>query len=593
MRDICRRGVKSAAVVFFAGCSAAALVEHNFSMEAFILFVIFMVLYQKWPVRCRNGVRCAACLLASCFTLFTFLGKYYMEWESLWYIVNNIGWKILVIMIGYWAIYCYLIGYLYQFLERGICDIGGNCQRGFNYWFCFMIIFLLWLPYIIVMWPGTIEWDALVQLGDYFGDWARSNHHPYLSSMIMGSCVNIGERLFQSDNIGLFIYTFMQCLVTISIMVYSLALINKWHVQRGIFITILLFYGLFTVYPSNAYYMNKDSMYSAFCLLLLLLYISFRECEAWSWKRLMGGVVTVLLIYSYRNNGVYLLLGSCTIWAVDFFVQHKRKAAMFFTVLLVETVILHIGYHGWFMPKYEIAEGRINEALSIPLQQTARYCLEHEEEITEEERVVLAKYFAVDNIEDYYDPEISDAVKGRFLAESGEELREYFALWWEMFIKHPTTYVKATLNNVYGYFYPAYGEYSNSVGNYRVVPYAPEGISVHFSQWNMRGSYILEEIARGLKETPFIGYLYSMGTYSWIILLITGLCIIRGKKSIMGVLLPIGISFLVCIASPVNGFLRYMLPIIYMLPVTVIYILKECDCNKGNDNGGTKLENVE
>lgn len=593
MRKVMEKKLIIYIVIFLAAwCSTFSLIPDGFSLEAFILFILFVTLYRKLDYKREARSKFVTGLLATSFSIFTLLGKFYSEWCSSSYIENVLGWRIIIYAVGYWTIFYYLIDLLYRMIDKVIfVDYTENKRKGVAVFaFCFTAILLFWLPYIIIMWPGSIEWDALVQLAQYFGDEGRNNHHPYISSAIMGVCVETGKKLFKSDNVGLFIYTFSQCVITITIMSYSFILLNKMYVKKWICCALLLFYGLFTIYPSNAYYMDKGSMYSAFCIVLVYLYIlcmKFNQLN-WKWMILAGGLATFFII-AFRKDGIYLLLGSYLAWGAIFACTKKRKAMLMVVFLLMESLVLNMGYHNLLMPKYNIAEGRVAEALSIPLQQTARYCLEHPDEITEEEKDILSKYFlASDELADSYNPEISDAVKGRFRAETTEEIEEYFGMWWGMLKKHPMTYIKATLNNIYGYFYPVYGECvefgsGSAGGTYRVVAYAPRDISVWFEQWNTEGTYKLEEFAEFLKHTPCFGFMYSMGTYIWFVLFGLGLCIIKRRYYAMGVMVPIIIDFLICCASPVNGYIRYMLPIIYMLPISMIYILQEC--KEQNSNG--------
>ena len=48
--------------------------------------------------------------------------------------------------------------------------------------FSFLIIFLAWLPYYIVFFPGTPTWDGLTMINSAAWFWPPSNHHPYFFS---------------------------------------------------------------------------------------------------------------------------------------------------------------------------------------------------------------------------------------------------------------------------------------------------------------------------------------------------------------------------------------------------------------------------
>lgn len=63
---------------------------------------------------------------------------------------------------------------------------------------------------------------------------------------------------------------------------------------------------------------------------------------------------------------------------------------------------------------YNIEPGGIQEALSLPFQQTARYVKEHEEEVTQEEKEAIKGVLAYNKLGKYYNPKISDPVKATY-----------------------------------------------------------------------------------------------------------------------------------------------------------------------------------
>lgn len=54
--------------------------------------------------------------------------------------------------------------------------------------YSFLIIFISWLPWIFMNYPGSNVPDSTYQLSQYFGDTTLTAHHPPLSTYIMGGC---------------------------------------------------------------------------------------------------------------------------------------------------------------------------------------------------------------------------------------------------------------------------------------------------------------------------------------------------------------------------------------------------------------------
>ena len=67
--------------------------------------------------------------------------------------------------------------------------------------FCIGIIFISWIPYFIIYYPGIISPDSYSQIQQVFGDLALNDHHPILHTAIIGFFVRIGVMIFKNINI--------------------------------------------------------------------------------------------------------------------------------------------------------------------------------------------------------------------------------------------------------------------------------------------------------------------------------------------------------------------------------------------------------
>mgnify|MGYP001068729127 CR=1 FL=1 len=85
---------------------------------------------------------------------------------------------------------------------------------------------------------------------------------------------------------------------------------------------------------------------------------------------------------------------------------------------------------------------------------------------------------------------------------------------------------------------------------------------------------MLRGIAESVKRIPGVGMIYGTGLYTWILLAVFGAFVVKKKYHAMVLPVPLLVSLLVCIASPVNGCQRYMLPILVSLPVLVCWIFE-------------------
>ena len=69
---------------------------------------------------------------------------------------------------------------------------------------------------------------------------------------------------------------------------------------------------------------------------------------------------------------------------------------------------------------------------------------------------------------------------------------------------------------------------------------------------------------------------YQAGVYTWLSIIMTWIIIRKRKYTALVILAPVFISILVCIASPVANCVRYMLPVMAVLPIVISYTRSTC-----------------
>ena len=103
------------------------------------------------------------------------------------------------------------------------------------------------------------------------------------------------------------------------------------------------------------------------------------------------------------------------------------------------------------------------------------------------------------------------------------DIKNYFIVWAKMFVKHPLTYVAATANNYYGYFYPVVMdlndfERSSDLG---IESANAEGY-FNFAASDSRISMMMREFLRlwdtVLMKTPFLNLICTSAVYIWMLI---------------------------------------------------------------------------
>ena len=222
-----------------------------------------------------------------------------------------------------------------------------------------------------------------------------------------------------------------------------------------------------------------------------------------------------------------------------------------------------------------IKEGSKREMLSIPFQQTARYVHDLEDDITPEETAAINAILPYEELGELYNPELSDPVKNRMKSVTGNEFKRYLNAWLAMGLRHPEVYIQATLNNTYSYFYPfrnsrVMAAYQNYIKGEPINP----GLDIHYVNSDARNAVI--EYAELWRVLPVLSLLSNPAFYTWLFAIVTMWIIKKKFWRHLAILSIPAIHLAICIASPVNGLLRYALPLMACMPLLWTWAKHEC-----------------
>ncbi|MCD7836219.1 MAG: DUF6020 family protein [Lachnospiraceae bacterium] len=448
----------------------------------------------------------------------------------------------------------------------------------------FILLIALGTVWLIAFFPGPMQPDAYVQLLMKYGVFEYTAHFPVAATEVMGFCMNVGKNAFNSDVIGIFIYTFIQYIIQCLVFSYSLFLMNKMKTPIVFRCVAVFVYGVSPLFNIWGYTFVKDSFYYIFFLLMVCSLIDIalsgqKEYAGESGIAIGANIYkTILLtvgcmgICMFRNDGKYVALLSLV--SAIFFANKYWKSFLTAAAVCVLSVFLT---EGIYMSVNNIPAGSVGEMLSIPLQQTARYITEHPDDITQDELQVLQEGFEVDisQIPSLYNPVLSDTVKAEFVKNSEPGyLKEYFKVWLKQLVRHPDTYIQAFLNQTYAYFYPDAHDGKDEVYQFYIVygnALHDDCFDIEFGMNNDALRQLLMHYGYLFEKLPVLSMLLSPGFYTYI-LIGEAVYLISGKKfrGLIG-LIPAFLVLLVCIASPVNGSIRYMLPVMASAPVLLAW----------------------
>ena len=559
-----------------------------------LIYFIYKFYQKSTIIHKKKSLKVLSLILA----FFMIFGNSFMCVGSTALIFKNIGYFLLslIMYIGYYYLFLVLISYLFRFLDKNNFSEENKEKKGnkfvatfkkhpFLFSLCFIVI--CWLPYIISYYPIILSPDPSFQIRQFFGirtkyaDYAilldenvvMTNHHPVTHTMLLGGCLKLGTMI-GNDNLGLFFYSIIQISVLASVLAFSIYYMQKMGLKTKYLIGVLLIYALVPMFPLYAMSGVKDVLFGAFIFLYFIFLHNLvkTKCEGYKWWNYLLIIILLILICLFRNNGIHVLILSLPFTLII----ARKKWKQLLTVM-----VCLFGFYGVFdkviLPYYKITPGSIREVLSVPFQQTARLAKYHGDEFTEEEIATIDKILGYDDLAERYDPELADPVKNEFNKyATDEDLKEYFKVWFNGLIKHPGTYIEATMNNVYGFFCPektkwyVYYNFDNRI--------TENGFDYHYNSLETSRN-ILSEYAVAFPYIPGIGLISNIGFNVWIIFTLFAYAIYKKLYKNILLLAPALILILVCVVGPANTYFRYALPFIFAMPFIIGVFLEKRENN--------------
>lgn len=519
-------------------------------------------------------------ILVGSFALLHTYGKMYFANNTFSFTFFQI-FKFLICFIGAYWLFMVLLHYFAWFMQKDIKRVPLIPKKLKHLFWChpFMTSFcgmmITWSGHIIVKYPAGFCWDASWQLDQAMGGTTLTAHHPIFHSFLMAWFVRLG-RLMGSANVGIFLFVIVQAVILALIFAYGIRLLVEMNTQKWILVFALLFC---TSSPFIIGYVGtviKDVYFTAFCVLytLLLAEYAFRQevFEASFWKKCML-VVSCVGMVLFRNNGIFMI--TPTALALLFWECKKKKRFCWKRVILIlATVVIPLGASTVLKRIYQPVPGSIAEALSLPLQQTARFVKYHEDEVTSEEKAAIDKVVDYSVLAENYKPHISDPVKSHFRwGASRSDLIGYFKVWFRQFLREPRCYIDSVLEQNIYLVYPEYSNYAYYIDcNTHHYQYK-EGEYFVTPQWLKQWQTVYLKYLSALHASPILQLLNNMAVYVMAFLMLVIFALHRRDYRHLCYMIPLLMSIAVIILAPcILGHPRYTFPIIYTFPFLIGFI---------------------
>jgi len=568
-----------------------------------VVFLFFLLFHQSVGRKVLRRRSLAIELISLVFAILFLMGKSFTVDNTLMSIAASWGQRLksVLFLLGFYDILScagYGLSYLLRQGDTMPADKKNAWTSIFEGRFSLIItalaIMALWLPHIVYAFPGYSNPDIEWQLSQYFGCFPINAMHPPMHTLFLGFIVNIGNRLFGANSCT-FLYILVQYVCFAFLLAYVLKVMASMSAPRWLMGAYILAIVFSPYYTSSVASIIKDNAYAyAFLLFIVEAICLIRKKDSSPIHFVLFWVSVVLVIW-FRNEGKLVAVPSLLV--IYLLVRDKlrqrwktrRKGGRLLldvriVLFFVTPVVFALGVNSAMINIYSMEKGSIREALSFPFQQTARFVLEHGDEVTEDERQAIDAILDYDHLAENYNPRISDSVKNTFKEDSTtEDLTRYLRVWFKQGLRHPDTYVCATINQTYFLFYPfeenniAYSQPLSQRGNSddtsrRYAKSVCEYLGIDYTEVSLKRAS-MHAWYKFCFSAPVIGVLSHHSIYCLCLLFAAGLAIVRRQREWLAVSLPLFMSMAAILLAPtIMGHPRYTFPIIYTVPLMLAWL---------------------
>ncbi len=604
-------GLKLSLLPVYTGGSRLANLFLSFSKNQISdLILLAGVLFlsrqaERISDRLDRRYRISASVLGAFFGLMIPVGRFFRNGSDSSILFSN-GVQILkavILVLGHALLFYILICSAFFFLKTAhLCCFSDDTDDAIQQFILkhsallFLILFIITSGVFVLFYPGFLMGDTASEIYEACGldayyfygtvhylypDSTLTNMHPIAVTFYIKGCLEIGKQLFGSYNSGLGLAAVGQFSLLLFALTRSCRVLAGIGI-KGKYILVYLLYIYANILVFNyMYVITKDVLYLAFFFLFIIevfLVVTDRASKAEPFLL----AASALGAAAFRGEGFYavtLLLAAASVYILRHHGKGRKKAG-FFGAVLLGLVTVHLVWAGAVLPMLHVTPGLKSFQALIPMQQTARYVVNAEDRLTDEEKETLSAVIDLEEMKKVYNPTDADAVKNIFHHNcSDEELQGFLQVWRKICLDSPKTAFMAWLNNKYEYFYAedtfmrlysiSWSQQMMDDINMRTAD-TGRSLELHYP-----GSPKLAEIrsrteaaAFAFSQLPILNLLMLPAGFVLALLIIT-VFFLAEKCAVGNVLLwPLHFIFIVTnLFSGANAsYGRYLYPIIVMLP---------------------------
>lgn len=497
-------------------------------------------------------------------------------------VVNVI--KFILITTGFTMFFIAMLGFLKAFFQKkNFLKTEGDKPGFFDkkpFLKAFVVLFSVYALVTLICYPGNINADTIGQIYQVYGEMPFSEHHPILSTLLVGGLVKLFDSITGSMAPGLFVYTLLQCAMLAAALSLSVFALAKKGLKNSCLLVLTLLYAITPVYTNIVSTAIKDVPFMAFVIVYAVLTILYIEdaTRITDAKFLAGLIASGTFMVLLRNNGIYMLVPTgLVLWLYGLKKMNAKERVVSFMGLFFAAAVLGVLINAGLSKAVGAEKVAKGDMLSLPFQMLGRYYIEFPDDFSDKDRAAIEAVLGpIDNSLDGYNPDLADQIKVKYRSEATTgEVITFMKTFGRLFFKHPLAYIDGFTVHVYGWVSPvvtAEKRYETPDDDFLT----PVGIAEVID----KGMVFLY---RFLDRISILGALENVAFWVWVYAFVFLLQSEKNLKKyrLFGVYMLI--ALLICFAAP--AFLehvRYGFPILMTVPFVFFFTLSVKDDKTAN-----------
>lgn len=577
-------------VTFSVNNSTVTLLPTDDSALEYTLFFLafFLLFCETLPAILRKKsplFYILSLLISAVFSLFSIMGKFFSANASLFSYAakssGNLFQAVLLFFAGNLLFFAVirLVGESRGWNPAALRSFTQQKIPAFLQKHPLKLMVLLWIPQILLRYPGTLTIDAINSLKQYWGVSQFTTQHPVLFTVLLGKLMDFGISIGRPA-LGLYLLVLLQTVLLFLVLAYTLRLLRRLSVPAWLYLLTVLFFALAPIFVSYAATAVIDTLYNIFFLLMmdeLVWNLFFHEQYRKSFRHYLLTAISIFGLH-FRQNGIYIGLAVFAAGLLmELFRLAKRQQKFLFSLLFLAALLIP-ALGGKYVSnelnsQYNAKYVSRRAMFALPIQQVSRCLYLHGDEIDAEllDDIQRVLKWDVEDYQELYDPCSFDAVKKGFRNKcTNEDIQAFLNAWLALVQKYPADCADATANMTYFLFSPqVVNQY------YYVLPQRDlELDGVDFSEINQKDSFLenactfLNNAYNAFGYLPVLGLMVNQGFTDLVLLAAALYALLEKKGRLLYLCLPLLLTLAITFVGPmVKGHPRYTYPIMYCLPL--------------------------